>query len=151
MELYDRIWKDILSVVSFFSPALNPLQRRFKIKSKDIMDLLGFEFGRRAALEIGSRDLRMVLDEVSRIWSEMGIGKFKVESYKPLKISIKDCVICGQLPELGSLYECAFHKGFIRGLLSTILGRDIDVKEVEGFAGEAGTWSRMFIANIDID
>lgn len=150
-DLYDRLWRDILSVISFFSPALNPLQRKFNISSREVMETLGLMFGRRAAREIKPTDIKEVLNELSRIWGETGIGRFEVESWRPLTIVIRDCIICGQLPELGSLYECSFHKGFLEGLLGAKLGRDVEVVEREGYAGEAGTWSRRFTIDIYID
>ncbi len=148
-DMYDRFWRDVLSLSSFFAPAITPLQSRLGISSREILELLGERFGRRAAERLGKEGLDTLLSKVSDMWRELKIGEFVVESRKPLKITIRNCVICGQLPEVGRLYKCAFHLGFIKGLLSQALGRDVRVEEVEGVEGEAGTWTRRFLADVE--
>ncbi|MEM2580254.1 MAG: hypothetical protein QW077_03315, partial [Candidatus Caldarchaeum sp.] len=105
----ERFWRDIVSSVAFFSPAVNPLQRQFSISSKELMRKLGETMGRKASESIKAPDLRAVFTHLSEIWRKLVLGKLEVVSEDPLMIRISDCTVCGQIPELGKLFECSFH------------------------------------------
>ena len=111
---------------------------------------MGEEFGRRAAEKSASRDLRSFVAELSDMWRELGVGKLEVEETNPLTIVIRDCTICGQIPELGRLFNCAFHEGFLTSALSTKLGRRVSVKQESGYEGMAGTWTRRYITDVQL-
>ncbi|MEM4287890.1 MAG: hypothetical protein QXV97_03665 [Candidatus Caldarchaeum sp.] len=140
----ERFWRDIVSMVAFFSPAVNPLQRQFSISSKELMRKLGEEMGRKASESFKAHDLRAVFTHLSEIWRKLVLGKLEVVSEDPLTVRISDCTICGQIPELGRLFECSFHEGFLAGLLSHRLGRNVKVWQEAGMSGESGTWTRVF-------
>ncbi|MEM2236813.1 MAG: hypothetical protein QXR26_04720 [Candidatus Caldarchaeum sp.] len=146
----ERFWRDIVSSVAFFSPAVNPLQRQFSISSKELMRKLGETMGRKASESIKAPDLRAVFTHLSEIWRKLVLGKLEVVSEDPLMIRISDCTVCGQIPELGKLFECSFHEGFFAGLLSHRLGRDVKVRQEAGMSGESGTWTRVYKFDVSI-
>lgn len=146
----ERFWRDIVSTVAFFSPAVNPLQRQFHISSKELMRRLGEEMGRKASENIKATDLRGVLNHLSETWRKLVLGKFEVVDENPLTIRISDCTVCGQIPELGRMFECSFHEGFITGLLTHRLGRSVKVWQEAGVSGESGTWTRVYKTDASI-
>ncbi|MEM0481549.1 MAG: hypothetical protein QXM16_01485 [Nitrososphaerota archaeon] len=136
-------WRDIVSTIAFFSPAINSLQREFGISSKDLLRGLGEEMGRQASESIQLADPQEVLNHLSEVWRRLILGRLEIVSLDPLTIRISDCTICGQLPGLGRLFECSFHEGFFRGLLSHRLKKEVKVWQEAGIAGESGTWTRI--------
>jgi predicted hydrocarbon binding protein len=136
-------WRDIVSTIAFFSPAINPLQREFAISSKDLLRRLGEEMGRQASESIQLADPVEVFNYLSEMWRRLVLGRLEIVSRDPLTIKISDCSICGQLPGLGRVFECSFHEGFFKGLLSHRLKRDVRVWQEVGIAGESGTWTRI--------
>ena len=146
----DKIWRDFSSLSTFFSPAIIPLQKKLEINSSEILSSLGEFFGRKAAEKLKDLDLEGTLGATSEMWKSLGLGKLEVESTNPLTIVIRDCVICGQIPEIGSLFKCAFHEGFLTGLLSSKLGKNIRIVQEAGFEGESGLWTRRYITDVNL-
>lgn len=140
----ERFWRDIVGTLAFFAPAVNPLQRELGISSKELMRKLGVEMGRKASMVIQITDLKAVFNHLAEMWRRLVLGKLEVVSEDPLTIKISNCTICGQIPELGSLFECSFHEGFLMGLLSHRFGREVKVWQESGVSGESGTWTRTF-------
>lgn len=136
-------WRDVVSTIAFFSPAVNSLQREFGISSKDLLRRLGEEMGRRASESINLANLQDVFNYLSEVWQRRVLGRLEILSRDPLTIMISDCSICGQLPGLGSVFECSFHEGFFKGLLSHRLKREVKVWQEVGVAGASGTWTRI--------
>lgn len=132
-----------MSTIAFFSPAVNPLQREFGISSKDLLRRLGEEMGRQVSESIHLSDLQDVFNHLSEVWQRLVLGRLEIVSRDPLTIRISDCSICGQIPGLGRVFECSFHEGFFRGLLSHRLKREVKVWQEAGIAGESGTWTRI--------
>ncbi len=132
-----------MSTIAFFSPAINPLQREFGISSKDLLRRLGEEMGRQVSESIHLSDLQDVFNHLSEVWQRLVLGRLEIVSRDPLTIRISDCSICGQIPGLGRVFECSFHEGFFRGLLSHRLKREVKVWQEAGIAGESGTWTRI--------
>jgi len=149
--LEDRgFWRDLLSTVAFFSPAIHPLQREFRVDSKELLRKLGEEMGRRASESIEAADLKSVLDQLSEVWSRLVLGRLEVVSRDPLTFRISNCTICGQIPRLGLFFECSFHEGFFRGLLSHRLQREVKIWQEGGILGESGTWTRILKTDVSL-
>ena len=137
-------------MVSFFSHAITPLQRHFGIGSRELLRRLGEEFGSRVAEQYAEADVEMMLSELSVLWKKLEIGTLEIESRKPLTLLIRDCSICGQIPEIGKLFKCTFHEGFIEGLLRRKLGREVHVEQRGEYAGTAGMWTRRYITDVTL-
>ncbi|GBC70029.1 hypothetical protein HRbin01_01736 [archaeon HR01] len=148
---YEKFWRDIVGAVAFFSPAVNPIQKEFGISSKELMRRLGVEMGRKASESIKAENLRAVFSHLSDVWRRLVLGRLEVISETPLVIRISDCTICGQIPELGRLFECSFHEGFFAGLLSHRLGRNVKVWQEGEMSGESGTWTRVYRFDASIE
>ncbi|MEM3097076.1 MAG: hypothetical protein QXV62_08805 [Nitrososphaerota archaeon] len=143
-------WRDLVSTVAFFSPALNPLQRYVGISSKEILAIIGEEMGRETSSKFSQLDLKGLLSQMSETWHILGLGRFEVVGENPLTIRISNCTICGQIPELGRTFECSFHEGFIRGLLSHHLRKQVKVRQEGSTEGESGTWTRTYSTDISL-
>jgi predicted hydrocarbon binding protein len=152
VDIYgDRIWKDFLSLAGFFSPAIAPLQKELSIASSELLHLLGEGFGRRAAQRFRSVELDAALNGLVEMWTRLGIGRFEIMSKSPLTIVIRNCTICGQIPEMGRLFKCAFHEAFLEGFLSERLGRRVVVRQESGYEGESGLWTRRYTTDVTVN
>jgi predicted hydrocarbon binding protein len=146
----EEFWKDFPTMADYFSPAVTSLQKYLGIGSKEIFYFLGEVFSRKVANRYESWNLKEILLELSRIWESLEIGRLEIENANPLTLLISDCRICGQLAGTGGMYECAFHEGFFRSVLSNKLSRKIDLHQETNFEGTSGTWCRRFVADVKI-
>ncbi|MEM0350133.1 MAG: hypothetical protein QXE96_01755 [Candidatus Caldarchaeum sp.] len=143
-------WRDFASTAAFFSPAVSPLQREFGVSSKDLMRKIGEEFGRKASESIPEKELLASLNHLSEVWRKHSVGRLEVITEETLTIRISDCIICGQIPELGKFFECSFHEGFLNGFLSHRLKTPVKVWQERGEPGQGGTWTRTFKTDIKL-
>jgi len=147
----DRIWRDFLSLAGFFSPAIIPLQKELGMSSSELLKLLGGEFGRRVARRFKDMELDAALSRLADLWTRLGIGRLEVESKTPLTIVIRNCTICGQIPEMGRLFKCAFHEAFLQGFLEEKLGRRVIIRQESDLEGESGLWTRRYVTDIIVE
>lgn len=143
-----EFWKEFPVMADYFGRAITSLQSYLGVNSKEIFASLGEVFGRKAAERYDSSlDLESVLKSVSSIWEDYKIGNLEISNRDPLTLVISDCSICGQLAGSGENYDCAFHEGFFRALLSERLGRKVNLIQETNYEGGAGTWCRRYVAN----
>ena len=142
--------KDFSSMADYFSPAIKSLQDFLGVGSKEVLYQVGAIFGQKMGERYKSMEPKQMLEELSIIWEKMEIGRLKVEKSDPLTMLVSDCRVCGQLPGTGGMYQCAFHEGFFQRLLSTMLGRKVDIHQETNYEGTAGTWCRRFVADVKV-
>lgn len=143
-------WKEFSTASDYFEPAIEPLQRKFGVGSKELMFHIGTFLGRKAAEKVEAETAGEMLEKFVSIWNEYNLGRLQVLSKAPLTLLISDCRICGQLPGTGEMYECAFHEGFFQGALSAKLGRQIAFRQETNYEGTAGTWCRRLVADVSL-
>lgn len=105
----------------------------------------------RAAQRFRNMELEEALNRLVEMWARLGIGRFEIESKNPLTIVIRNCTICGQIPEMGQLFKCAFHEAFLEGFLSEHTGREVMVRQESGMVGESGLWTRRYITDLAVN
>jgi predicted hydrocarbon binding protein len=142
-----EFWKDFLTMADYFNHAIVPLQKHFELKSEDIFHSLGASLGKDVAERYPEADLKEALNDMSKLWGELRIGRLSVEKTDPLELMISDCMVCGQLAGSGEMYDCPFHEGFFQSFVSSKLGKDVHLKQVTNFEGSAGTWCRKFVVS----
>jgi predicted hydrocarbon binding protein len=143
-------WKDFVSMTDYFSHAILPMQQQYGVKSEDLFYSLGRLIGAKAAKTYANLSIEETLHELQHVWREKEIGRIEIESNSPLRLSIHDCTICGQLPGTGGMFDCAFHEGFFGGVLSFKENRNVKIQKVTNFEGGAGTWCRSYIADLSL-
>jgi len=134
-------------MADYFNHGIAPLQKHFDLKSQDLFHSLGQMLGQNVAQKYNDFDLRETLQDLSRLWEELRIGRLVIEGENPLELVIYDCTICGRLPGSGGMYDCAFHEGFFESVISARLDRKVGLKQVTNFEGNAGTWCRRYISD----
>ena len=145
-----EFWKDFLTMADYFNHAIAPIQKHFGLQSSDLFNSLGYTLGKSVAEQYSDADLRELVHDLRRLWEKLEIGVLNVVSENPLELMISDCTICGQLPGSGEMYDCAFHEGFFRGVLSLKTGRDVKLTQVTNFEGSAGTWCRRYLTDVKL-
>lgn len=118
-----------------------------EIPSSEILRVIGRLIGERAAERFKSPTLEGIVSKLDGMWSRLGIGRVELERGERPAITLRDCTICGQVPEIGRLYRCAFHEAFIEGLLTAGLGREVSITQEGIYEGQGGTWTRKFIVS----
>src|SRR5579875_2063071 len=144
----EEFWKDFPTMADYFSRAVTTIQNYTGMKSDEVFHSLGETFGRKAAEKFDPEmNLENVLDAMSKVWTKYEIGILDIVNRDPLTLVISDCTVCGQLAGTGGNYDCEFHEGFFESLLSTRLGRKVELVQVTNYEGNAGTWCRRYVAN----
>jgi predicted hydrocarbon binding protein len=146
----DDFWKEFSSVSDYFGPAIEPLQKKFGVGTKELMFQLGVLLGQKAAKQMDEANASEMLENFASVWNDYRLGRLEVLSKAPLEILISDCRICGQLQGTGEMYECALHEGFFQGALSTKLGKPVSFRQETNYEGTAGTWCRRLAADVDL-
>ena len=147
-EKNDRsFWREFPAMADYFGPAIVPMLRYLGLNSKEAMHDFGEQLGRKAAKRMSNLSLDQMLDEFSKVWQEYRIGSLTVEKRDPLVLQISNCVVCGQLPGTGEMFECAFHEGFFQGAVGERLGKPVTVRQETNYEGDAGTWSRRLVVS----
>jgi predicted hydrocarbon binding protein len=146
----EAFWKEFSTMSDYFGPAIEPLQRKFGVGTKELVFHVGVFLGQRAAITMEEATPVEMLDKMVSVWNEYNLGKLQVVSKDPLSILISDCRICGQLPGTGEMYECGLHEGFFQGALSAKLGRPVSFRQETNYEGTAGTWCRRLVADISL-
>jgi predicted hydrocarbon binding protein len=142
-----EFWKGFPAMADYFSHAVTSMQDYLGMNSKEIFSSLGGVFGKKAAEKFDSSvDLTSVLKSLTHMWQDYGIGRLEIANRNPLTLIISDCTICGQLAGSGENYECAFHEGFFKSLLSSRQGREVNLVQETNYEGDAGTWCRQYVA-----
>lgn len=70
------------------------------------------------------------IDEVVTFFREKGVGKLTILSTDPLEARLDECATCSGLPSVGRPL-CHFEGGLLAGFLESVLGDNIDLKEVK--------------------
>ena len=138
----ESMWRDFPAMTGYFAPGIVPLLRYLGLDSKRVMREFGKLVGGDAAEKLSNLTADQVLEELSRVWEEQGIGTLTVLTREPLVLEISNCSVCGQLQGTGEMFECAFHEGFFEGVLGGRLGKPVRVTHQTNYEGDAGTWCR---------
>jgi len=82
----------------------------------------------------GSTDLGPFVKRIQDLFSDLGIGIFRVESFNPETmecfITVDEDIDCSGLPDTSEVI-CIYDEGFIAGILERFTGKVFTVKEVD--------------------
>ena len=144
----ESFWRDFPAMADYFAPGIVPLLRHLGLDSKRVMREFGEQVGWDAAAKMSNLTADQVLEELAGVWEKHGIGTLAVRSRDPFVLEISNCTVCGQLQGTGEMFDCAFHEGFIEGLLGGKLGKPVSVTQQTNNEGDAGTWCRRLAADV---
>ena len=143
-----EFWREFPVMADYFGRAITSLQKYLGVSTKEIFASLGEVLGKKAAERYeSSLSVESVLKSISHVLEDYEIGMLEIKHKDPLTLVISDCSICGQLAGSGENYDCVFHEGFFRSLLSKRLGREVNIIQETNNEGNAGTWCRRYVAN----
>ncbi len=118
-----------------------PLQRHFGLRTEDLFYSFGLCIGKEVATRHLKTDLKETLDEINRLWE----GRLVVEKTDPLELLIRDHGADSQQPANGAIHDYPFQEGFFKSLVSSKLGKEVDLVQKASIEGKTGTQSRKFI------
>lgn len=83
--------------------------------------------------ELKADNIKILVDNLSKFWSEKHLGKIEVKTLKPLVICVYDCFECKDLPEIGEP-ACSFDSGLLDAIFSKHFNKKVTTLETTCFA-----------------
>lgn len=140
----EEFWKDLPTMMDYFGPVVSRMQKHVGISSESLLKAMGRMIGEKMVGRLAGKNEYDLLGELADLWRRLDMGRIEIDETDPLTFTVHDCMICGQIPEGGSTFNCAFHEGFFEQVLHDKVGPDISIRQIGVHKDDGNTWGRSF-------
>lgn len=134
--------------VDMYAVALRNLQDVTGLPSREVLRIIGREFGGLLADRIKSDDVSEVVTYLNRAMESEELGHTDVESWEPIVLKVTNCLGCEREPDIeGGNASCPLREGILEAALSKKTGKSVKVR---GFTYGKGVGGKTCEFKIDI-
>lgn len=129
---------DLPSMTAQFSGAIKQLQEYSGIPSHFIMLMIGEEIGHGISKKFTSNDIDDLLDKLSKLWKNIGLGEMEVQRQKPLILKIYGCIGCDNRNAPEKRVGCELYEGVMKAIFDDKLNLRVNFRLIESIGRGTG-------------